>query len=245
MSKPSVTFATLEQACNSFWAYYSKTVPNSSYNNLPKSVKGGPTDFFCVAGTNEVNRVYRLENSAYDKKEEKKISLETVAQQIISNANAKDKTAIEFVGQVADEIVTQQEKERQWEATKHIVASANANDDTDTSNPDKEKDDKPEPPKTCSNQFPEYKTCSSLHKFGFTYATKKSALERSGIIGSRLSKQTSWNTFCGKHGTHDNYRPTPKTESSRHSNFAGTISSCKCCIDSSSGAKIITIFKAN
>lgn len=39
------------------------------------------------------------------------------------------------------------------------------------------------------------------------------------------------------------YKPTLRIENSRHSNFAGTISSCKCCIESSSGLKLLLFLR--
>lgn len=109
-----------------------------------------------------------------------------------------------------------------------------------------EENDGTEPPKkTCMKDFKEYKMCSVLRDDGFIYLSKSDALKSSGIIGSAPSKQDNFNRFCGKYGTHINYRPTKKTQNSRTPNFAGTISSCQCCQDSPNGAKITTTYKAN
>lgn len=131
------TFNTAEEACN---AYFERDFLKRTWVNeeIRKGAKVGIINgTSCViiypnGKVGSVNGANKIVNPAYDKTKTKQLSLDVVAEQIISNANAKDKTAIEFVGQVADEIVTQQEKEHQWEATKLIVISENTNEGIDS-----------------------------------------------------------------------------------------------------------------
>lgn len=162
-----------------------------------------------------------------------------IAAQIIKNARAGHQPSIDFVKAAAADAAKQNTKPR--DTTKPTPPPQT----TPKPKPEPTKPPKKDEPKTCAKDFKEYKMCINLREDGFVYSAKSDALKASGIIGSAPSKTDSYNRFCGRHGTHTNYRPTKKTQSSRTPSFAGTISSCQCCQDSLNGAKIITIYKAN
>lgn len=167
----------------------------------------------------------------------KSASYEEIAEQIIANAKNGDKEAIAYLQSVANQ-------SKPKPATPTSPSKDEGKPDTKPANPPRKEPEKPEQ-KTCIKHFSNYKTCPSLRQHGFTFLTKTDALKDSGIIGSAPAKTDNYNRFCGKHGTHINYRPTKKTQNSRLPNFAGTISSCQCCEETPNGAKIVTRYKAN
>lgn len=65
-------------------------------------------------------RTYRFQCWPYYQQK----SYDEIGEQILKDADAGKPEAIDYVAVVADEWATQQEKEKQWEATRHLVASA-------------------------------------------------------------------------------------------------------------------------
>ncbi|WLF84650.1 polymorphic toxin type 33 domain-containing protein [Moraxella sp. ZY210820] len=102
--------------------------------------------------------------------EETSIPLNVIAEQIIQNAQAGHAESVDFVVDVANELKKQ--------TGAKPIASANANEDTDTSNPDKEKDDKEPKNNDCKNKISDWE----LKQNGFDAHDLKS------IVGSNVQR---------------------------------------------------------
>lgn len=120
--------------------------------------------------------IYCNPNNAPDVPVDKKsVPIDVVAEQVINNADKKDKVAVDFVGEVASAVATTAKKEQDWERTKAPTlpqAQANARtqtipdtqDDTkapavpttgaDTANPAKDDTSTQNPPNTANPDKP-------------------------------------------------------------------------------------------
>ena len=93
-------------------------------------------------------------------------------------------------------------------------------------------DDKPN---TCSQKYPNYTNCSSL--FGYDYSSWHSAFSSFGGGCKAHNRSPAIKGPCRGQGEHWNIR--------RGSTKVGTITSCTCCQDSISGAKLMTKYRVH
>lgn len=69
---------------------------------------------------------------------------------------------------------------------------------------------------------------------GFKYSSREQVISEKGIRGLRKEKTENYNTFCGTYGTHEKYFPNKNIRTPR-GNYGASLSSCKCCQESSKG----------